>query len=274
MKHILANNFNPENIEKYSDKYHSSVPFPYFVIDNFLNAESANSILDNFELNKNWINYNFINSKKTWGLSDKNCMNENCKEVFEELQSKEFVNLLSKITGIKDIFLDKSLDSGGLTQSFTGGKLSMHTDFIAHATQQRWRRVLNILIYFNKNWLEEYNGQLEFWDENLKQKVDSISPIFNRCLIFKTHKKSYHGYPETIKCPHDMSRKSLSAWYFVEEEKELEQYPTKYKPRPSDSIFYSFLIHSDTFLTKIFFFLKRYKIINNKFASKVLNLFK
>ena len=135
MKHILANNFNPENIKKYSDKYHSSVPFPYFVIDNFLNAESANSILDNFELNKNWINYNFINSKKTWGLSDKNCMNENCKEVFEELQSKEFVNLLSKITGIKDIFLDKSLDSGGLTQSFTGGKLSMHTDFIAHATQ-------------------------------------------------------------------------------------------------------------------------------------------
>ena len=96
MNHILVNNFNPENIKKYSNQYRFSVPFPYLVIDNFLKTESANNIFGNFELNKNWINYSFINNKKTWGLSDIKHMNEHCKGVIEELGSKEFVNWLEK----------------------------------------------------------------------------------------------------------------------------------------------------------------------------------
>ena len=274
MKHILADNFNTENIKKYSELYKSAVPFPHLVIDNFLKEESANSILSNFKLSKSWINYSFINNKKHWGLSDKKYMNEDCQEVFEELGSEEFVNFLSKITNTKNIFLDKSLNTGGLAQVFNGGKCSMHTDFNSHAIQKRWRRVFNILIYFNKNWLEEYNGQLEFWDENLKKKISSVSPIFNRCLIFKTDKKSYHGYPETINIPSNMSRKCLNGWYFIEEEKELKLYPTRYRPRPNDSIVSGLLIHLDVFLNKIFSFLKRYKILNDNFASRVLDLFK
>ena len=36
----------------------------------------------------------------------------------------------------------------------------------------------------------------------------------------------------------------------------------------------AFLIFSDTFLNRIFSFLKRYHIVSDKFASKILNLFK
>jgi len=274
MKHIATNNFSSDKIEKYSDQFISNSPFPHMIIDNFLKIDSSNKILNNFNFNRHWNNYSLINNRKHWGLTDQKKMDENCNELFDELGSEEFVNLLSKITGIKGVFLDKTLDASGLFQVFNGGRCSMHTDFNSHTIEKKWRRVLNILIYFNKDWLDEYNGQLEFWDENLKHKVKSISPIFNRCLIFRTDKKSYHGYPEKINIPSKMSRKSLAAWYFVEEDKELELYPTKYRPRPNDSFFYGFLIHIDTFLNKIFAFLKRYHILNDKIASKVLGLFK
>ena len=71
-----------------------------------------------------------------------------------------------------------------------------------------------------------------------------------------------------------MSRKSIQLYYLVEEEKVQNLHTTRYVGRPKDSFYYKFLIFIDTFLNKIFTFLKRYHILNDKIASKILNLFK
>jgi len=46
-------------------------------------------------------------------------------------------------------------------------------------------RRINVLIYLNKDWKAEYGGELELWDTEMKGKVVSAVPIFNRCVIFK-----------------------------------------------------------------------------------------
>ena len=274
MKHISLKNFDENEIKKHSDEFKSNIPFKHIVIDNFLVKDSADKVLDNFKINKNWINYSFVNNYKKYGLIDRKYMDKNLNEIFDELSSKQFSNFLSKITGINNVFLDKALGGGGLNQVFNGGSLNIHTDFTSHITEKKWKRVLNLLIYLNHDWLDEYNGKLEFWDEKVEKRVKSISPIFNRCVIFKTDKKSFHGHPEKLQLPPDKSRKSIQLYYLVEEETVQNLHTTRYVGRPKDSFYYKFLIFIDTFLNKIFTFLKRYHILNDKIASKILNLFK
>ena len=161
-----------------------------------------------------------------------------------------------------------------MQQVFNGGLLNVHTDFNSHITETTWKRVLNILIYLNHNWIDEYNGKLELWDEKVEKKVKSISPIFNRCVIFKTDKKSFHGHPEKLNLPSNMSRKSIAAYYFVKEDKKLKLYPTKFVGRPKDSFYYKFLISFETFANRLLSLLKRYHIVSDKFVSKILDLLK
>ena len=269
MKHISIDNLSAVNIEKYSEQFRSSTPCQHVVIDNFLSTESAEKMLCNFGLNKNWQNFFSVNNQKQFRMSDTKRMDRSCCELYQELASEEFINLLNQIIGMDNGFF---WDSGGLVETLRGGNCSLHTDSATHIVERKWRRTINILIYFNKNWTDEYNGGLEFWDESLKNKVTSISPIFNRCLIFRTNSKSWHGYPDKINCPPNMSRKLLTAWYFVEEDKEIKLYPTKYRPRPSDKYFYGFLIHADTFLNKVFAFLRRHHLINDRIACKILGI--
>ena len=274
MKHILQENFSTQKVEKYIKEFKYNSPCSYVTIDNFLLEKTANQVLDNFKVNDNWTNYSLVNNYKKYGLTERKHLDKNCNEVFEELNSREFLDIMTKITGINNIFLDPTLDGGGLQQIFNGGSLNIHTDFNTHIIEKTWKRVLNILIYLNYNWIDEYKGKLEFWDEKVEKKVKSISPIFNRCVIFKTDKKSYHGHPEKLNLPPNMSRKSIAAYYFVKEDQKLKLYTTKFVGRPKDSFYYKFLIGFDTFMNRIFSFLKRNHILSDKFASKLLDLFK
>ena len=274
MKHVLKENFSLNSPEKYFKEFSSNIPFPHFVIENFLNEDSANKVLNNFQITKEWTNLSLVNNYKKLLLNDREFLDISCNEIIDELGSKEFIEKLSRCTGLKNIFLDKGLVGGGLQQSLNGGSLNIHTDFTSHITKKNWRRVLNLIIYFNKDWNESYNGNLEFWDHKVKNKIKSYSPIFNRCVIFKTDEKSFHGFPDTLNLPAEISRKSFAVYYFIEEDKPIKLYPSTFTPRPGDKIYYKFLMRIDSFLNKIFSFLKRYKIVNDKLASKILDLFK
>ncbi|MAH99369.1 MAG: proline hydroxylase [Euryarchaeota archaeon] len=271
---IITDQFNTEFLKKNTEVFLNNKPYPHIIIDNFLNEDIANNVLMSFELNDNWTNCSLINNYKKYQLTNRNYMNESCNKIFDELGSSEFVKKVSELTGLRNIFLDTTLDGGGLHQIFNNGSLNVHTDFNSHTKNKTWRRVLNILIYLNKDWKTEYNGNLELWDKDVKNKIRSIEPIFNRCVIFKTDKLSFHGHPEKLNLPKNLSRKSLAAYYFIDEKKNLQLYSTNFVGRPKDTLFYKFLIWTDTFLNKIFSFLKRYKIVDDKFASKILNLLK
>ena len=96
-----------------------------------------------------------------------------------------------------------------------------------------------MLIYLNKNWDPDFGGNLELWDREMKSKVDSIAPIFNRCVIFNTDADSYHGHPDPLNTPSQITRKSIALYYYTASKKVYEDTPahsTMYVARPSDSI--------------------------------------
>ena len=130
------------------------------------------------------------------------------------MNSQNFINFLQEITSIKEKLIpDKELNGGGLHEIKSGGYLKIHTDFNKHPNIDLDRRV-NILIYLNKNWENDYGGDLQLWDKNMEKCEKKIFPFFNTMVIFSTNDFSNHGHPEPINCPKDISRKSIALYYF------------------------------------------------------------
>ena len=118
------------------------------------------------------------------------------------------------MTGIQDLISDPYFRGGGLHNISRGGKLGVHIDFNKHQKYNLDRR-LNLLLYLNKDWEEEFGGHIELWDSGMKQCIKKILPIFNRMVIFNTTETSFHGHPEPLNCPADRSRKSLALYYYT-----------------------------------------------------------
>ena len=95
-----------------------------------------------------------------------------------------------------------------------GGFLKVHSDFNLHP-QLNLNRRLNLLLYLNKDWKEEWGGHLELWDKDMKSCKVKISPNFNKLVIFNTTDYSFHGHPNPLACPEDVTRKSLALYYYT-----------------------------------------------------------
>jgi len=133
--------------------------------------------------------------------------------LLHQLNSSTFLNFLESLTGIQGIIPDPHFNGGGLHQIERGGYLKIHVDFNRHKRLKLDRR-LNLLLYLNRDWQEEYGGHLELWDRDMNRCHQRILPIFNRCVIFNTNDFSYHGHPDPITCPEGMTRKSLALYYY------------------------------------------------------------
>jgi hypothetical protein len=82
----------------------------------------------------------------------------------------------------------------------------MHLDYSVHPISQKERRV-NLIIYLNKEWKEEYNGDIQLWNSEFTHSVQKIYPVFNTAVLFNTSDDSWHGLPTPIKCPPNTGRK-------------------------------------------------------------------
>ena len=160
------------------------------------------------------------------------------------LNSAPFLNFLEELTGIDGIIPDPYYRGGGIHQIVKGGKLDVHIDFNKH-TKLKLERRLNVLIYLNRDWKEEYGGHFEIWkghkDTNGNHVLDAceekILPIFNRFAMFSTSEKSYHGHPEPLNCPDGWTRKSIATYYYTverPEEEKVDPHSTTFIKRPED----------------------------------------
>ena len=76
---------------------------------------------------------------------------------------------------------------------------------------------VNLLLYLNSNWQKEWGGSIELWDKKMTSVRKSLEPELNNVVIFRTDYDSNHGFPDPMKCPENISRKSLSLYYYVKE---------------------------------------------------------
>jgi Rps23 Pro-64 3,4-dihydroxylase Tpa1-like proline 4-hydroxylase len=258
-----------EVAETNKSKYVSGNPFPHIYFDNLFDEELLSDIVSEFP-NANdidWIKMNAVTSKKL-ASKDELQFGHYTRTFIHILNSKPFLTFLEKLTGIENLIPDPSLEGGGLHQILTGGFLKVHADFNKHHHTNLDRR-LNVIVYLNKDWKEEYGGFFELWNQDMSEAVVKLLPVFNRMAIFSTTSTSYHGHPDLVTCPEDRSRKSIALFYYTngrpqnEIIKGLEAHSTLYKNRGSlkevenNSIRTTILQIAKKFVPPIFLDIKR-----------------
>jgi hypothetical protein len=164
------------------------------------------------------------------------------KQFVHYLNSEPFLEFLQVLTGIEETLVpDPFFEGGGFHQTKAGGFLKIHADFNKHKLTKLDRR-LNILIYLNKDWKEEYGGYFEMWDKDMTKCVGKFAPEFNTLAMFNTTDFTYHGLPNPLTCPPDRSRKSIALYYYSngrpssEVNQGLEDHTTLFVARKGDTI--------------------------------------
>jgi 2OG-Fe(II) oxygenase superfamily len=222
-----------ELAETHADEYKRARPFPHAVFDDFAPAEALEAVLDEFpELAGEGKE---LERGKTW-LSDESLFGPRSREVIHELNSSTFIEFLELLTGIDGLVPDPHLVGGGLHQTVRGGFLKVHADFNWHERLLLDRRI-NLILYLNRDWKEEYGGHLELWNGDMTRCEQRIHPVFNRCVIFNTTDFSYHGHPDPLTCPDGMTRKSIAMYYYSNgrpAEEVSEAHTTLFKARPGE----------------------------------------
>lgn len=219
--------------------YASARPFPHIYLDNVFPEKVLDEVLAEFpSANQiDWIKFSNPNERKL-ASRDEMQFGDHTRQFIHILNSKPFINFLEQLTGIENLIPDPSLEGGGLHQILPGGLLKIHADFNKHPKTDLDRR-LNVLVYLNKDWQDEYGGHFELWNEAMTQAEVRILPLFNRMAIFSTTSKSYHGHPDALKCPVDRSRKSIAMYYYTNGRPEhelvegLKNHSTLFKNRNS-----------------------------------------
>lgn len=190
-------------------------PFPSIIFKNFFNPQFLEKIVTEFPdlSQEDGLTYQNSNEKK-YASKGEQSFGENTKQLMYYLNSQPFLEFLQILTGIEETLIgDSYFLGGGLHEIKRGGLLKVHADFNKHQYTQLDRRI-NVLIYLNQNWKEEYGGYLEFWDQNMQVCQQRVLPVFNTLVIFKTNDFSYHGHPDPLACPPNVSRKSLALYYY------------------------------------------------------------
>ncbi len=275
--HSITNIFDynkwNSQLPELNKQYQNADPYPHIVLENFLNAKVLEECVKEFnELNKTdgWINYVHYNEKKR-GLNKVDLLPATIKETISELNSPEFLQFLNRLTGIQNLQNDDRLEGGGVHQSGKGGFLNIHADFTVHPHHRNWQRRINVLVYLNKNWQDEWGGKLELWDKQMKACRKKISPVFNRCVIFNTDADSFHGHPEPMTCPEDQFRRSIALYYYTVEKNPFRR-ATFYKTRPGDRN-KKFLVKIDNTMLAIYTKMKGWLGTNDKIVGNLLRFF-
>jgi hypothetical protein len=194
--------------------YLSAKPFPHVVFENFFDPSLLDLVLEEFPKPDEirWQRFDNAQEIKLASAAEAS-FGSATRLLLYHLNSITFLQFMSSVTGIDNLIPDPRFDGGGLHQIVRGGKLGIHADFNKHGGFGLDRR-LNLLLYLNKDWREEYGGHLELWDREMSGCKTKILPVFNRVMVFGTTDFTFHGHPNPLQCPEGMTRKSLALYYF------------------------------------------------------------
>lgn len=204
---------DPSNV---SDSFKKARPFPHVVLDGLFPDADLERVLADFPSAESmqWMSFANSNERKRGFFHEYSRITPNVRRFLDSLNGFEMLLFLEKLTGIDGLIPDPYFGGGGLHMVESGGFLKVHVDFNLHPKLKIERR-LNLLTYLNRNWRDEYGGHLELWDGDLQKCVKRLAPIFNRTVIFATGERSYHGHPHPLTTPPEISRKSISLYYYT-----------------------------------------------------------
>jgi hypothetical protein len=198
------------------EQYTTAEPFPHIVMDGLFDDAGLEAVLAEFPSPEEmkWMRFDNAREKKLGFFYATSTISDAVRRFLDVMNSFEMLLFLEALTGIEGLIPDPYFGGGGLHQIERGGFLKIHADFNVHPKLKLDRR-LNMLIYMNKEWREEYGGHLELWDGEMRECRKRILPLFNRTVVFSTTDRSYHGHPHPLTSPEGVTRKSVSLYYYT-----------------------------------------------------------
>jgi Rps23 Pro-64 3,4-dihydroxylase Tpa1-like proline 4-hydroxylase len=222
-----------------AEQFQGQEPFRHVVIDGFLQSDVAAGLLAEFP------DFNPAKAIDENGQVGRKAVNEQIRQLGPRyskldqlIQSRQFLGLVSAITGIPDLLYDPYYFGGGTHDNRDGQSLDAHVDFNRHPVTHTHRR-LNLIIYLNPDWRAAWGGLLELHSDPhaSDDQITQVVPLFNRAVIFETTECSWHGF-SPIRLPagrQDEARRSI-ALYFYSTERPAEElaatHSTVYVDRP------------------------------------------
>lgn len=197
-----------------SEPFSTGNPVPFIIIDNFLPQDVYRQIITQFyEISDN--NYMIFENKVSRRKECRNMYQAPLLQTLSHcLNGSLFIKWLEQVSDTEKLVPDPHLRGGGFCRSPRGTSLGLHTDFNWN-DQIALNRKINIIFYMNQSWNEDWNGHLEFWNNDRTQCLQKIYPYPNRLAIWLYDINHVHGHPEPIMCPEDLSRDSLIHFYYT-----------------------------------------------------------
>lgn len=221
-------------MEALRQQFSAAVPCRHIVLDNFLDQDIADQLYENFP------SINSLNVKRKSLNEDKaedyhfDRWHPSFSEVRKSVNSDHFYKWIRKVTGVEGLVTTKDSLGSGVHQGADGSYVDVHIDVNLNPEAGLWRRV-NLLIYLNKNWKDEYGGHLEIWDKEMKVMHQRIAPNHNRAVIFYTDENSPHGYSK-INVPEGETRKSFYTYFYTEIGEGFRYSDSRFVSRPDDKL--------------------------------------
>lgn len=261
-----------ERLPVLTPQYRSARPFPHIFLEDVLRPDKALQAAREFPApeSTSWTHYKHVNENKL-GKNDRDHFPPLLGQIVDTFNSPAFVQWLSQLTGIEGLMSDPLLEGGGLHQTEPGGFLNVHADFTMHHYHKRWRRRINMILYMNERWEDDWGGAIELWDGDMLACVEKVPPYLNHALVFNTNENSYHGYPDPIQCPNGVQRRSIALYYYTAEaDSSYSMKSTNYKSRPDDNAVTRIKIWLDKVALDIYSRLKARFGWSDELASNIL----
>ncbi len=205
--------------EQMVKRYRLARPFPHAMFTDFVRADPE-EIVAAFPA-EDWEGWADRSSKFQPGKSscrDIGVMPPLLARMIHELSEPDFLQALSKLTGIDNLLPDPFLDGGGLQWSGPGGKLLPHTDFHNHRWIRLYRRA-NLLLFLNPDWKPGDGGELCLFNLGDEKPAALYEPRFGTCVIFTTDHRSVHGVSALSEGAG--MRRSIALYYYTVEPAEI-----------------------------------------------------
>ena len=223
-----------EKKKEIRNAFNSAQPCKHVALPGFLLNEVADTLYENFpKLDTLNVKRKSINENKSEEYHlDR--YHPQFNELRDFLNSPEMYKWISDVTGIEGMSSTYDSLGSGIHQGGPGSFVDVHVDINMNPAAKLHRRI-NLLIYLNKHWKDEYGGALEFWDKDVKNCVSNVMPYFNQAAIMVTDETSYHGCAK-INIPDNESRKSFYCYYYTPASKDFVYRDSRFKSRPDESI--------------------------------------
>jgi hypothetical protein len=208
-------------IDRLRARFESASPFPWLVIDDFLTPSFVERLLADFpQPGPAYDKYCVGDDGRpgpNYANPDPATFAGSFRELDTLLSSAAWLNWLSTVTGIPNLEYDPDYFGGGIRESRAQVFLPPHIDFNYHPRTLSHRR-LNLLIYLNEDWQEEWGGAIQVHRDPRIHRTDnliaSFAPILNRCFLFETSERSWHGFNRLMP-PAGRSRRAFTIYYYT-----------------------------------------------------------